>query len=87
MSETRRAKEDFERTVLQTLKPDEGDTSQPRHDAEFARDRYRPWGFPDAVEIDNMPLKRWVAGRHGQATGELEGRLRGTRPRPRLNGY
>ncbi len=87
MSETRRAREDFERTILQTRKPDDGDTSIPRHDAEFARERYHPGGFPDAVEIDNMPLKVWIAGRHAQTTGELEGRLRGTRPRPRLNNY
>lgn len=82
--ESKRARADFERTVLQSLKPDEGDTSQPRHDREFSRDGYRPWGFPDAVEIDNIPLKEWINGRAANAKDQLEGRLRGTRPKARL---
>ncbi len=83
-AESKRAKADFERTVLKTLGPDDGDTSQPRHDREFARDGYRPRGFPDAVEIDNMPLKDWVQGRHNHVRDQLDGKARGTRPRPRL---
>ena len=83
-AETKRARADFERTVLKTIAPDQGDTSQPRQDREFARDNYRPWGFPDAVEIDNMPLKDWVEGRHAHVRDQLEGKVRGTRPRPRL---
>jgi spore coat protein H len=83
-AETRRAKEDFQRTVLGTMRPDEGDTHQPRHDREYAKDGYRPWGFPDAVEIDNIPLKEWITGREANARGQLEGRIQGTRPRPRL---
>ncbi|MSU34823.1 MAG: hypothetical protein EXS36_06870 [Pedosphaera sp.] len=83
-AESKRARADFERTVLRTLKPDFGDTSQPRHDREFKDAGYRPWGFPDAVEIDNMPLKDWIAGRHAHALGQLEGRVRRTPPRPCL---
>ena len=86
-AESKRARADFERTVLGTMRPDEGDTSQPRHDREFAGEGYRPWGFPDAVEIDNLPLKRWIAGRDNQVREELAGRVRGLWPRPRLNGY
>lgn len=86
-AESKRARADFERTVLGTMRPEEGDTSQPRHDREFGGEGYRPWGFPDAVEIDNLPLKQWVAGREAQVREELAGRARGTWPRPRLNGY
>lgn len=86
-SESRRAREDFERTVLGTLAPGEGDTSQPRHDREWGGEGYRPWGFPEAVEIDNLPLKAWVVGREKQVREELEGRARGMWPRPRLQGY
>ena len=39
-SESRRAREDFERTVLKTMGPDDGDTSQPRRDSEFRRDSF-----------------------------------------------
>jgi spore coat protein CotH len=83
-AESKRARADFERTVLKTLPPDDGDTSQPRFDQEFSRERYRPWSFPDAVQIDNLPLKDWIAGRQANARDQLEGRVRGTRPRPRL---
>lgn len=83
-AESKRAKADFERTILKTLKPDDGDTSQPRFDQEFSSQRYRPWGFPDAVRIDNIPLKDWIAGRHAFSLSELEGRVRGSRPRPRM---
>ncbi len=84
--ESRRAREDFERTVLGTLRPGQGDTSQPRFDREYANDGYSPWSFPDAVEVDNVPLKAWIAGREEHVRGQLEGRLAGTHPRPRLNG-
>lgn len=83
-AETKRAKADFERTVLKTMDPEDGDTSQPRHDREFGRDNYRPWGFPDAVQVDNVPLKDWIEGRHSNVKDQLEGKTRGTRPRPRL---
>lgn len=83
-AESKRARADFERTVLRTMDPEDGDTSQPRHDREYARDNYRPWGFPDAVQIDNMPLKDWVEGRHAHVRDQLDGKVRGTRPRPRL---
>lgn len=84
-SESRRAKADFQRTVLGTLAPDSGDVSQPRHDIEIGRDGYRPWGFPDAVYVDNMPLKVWISGRHANVKGQLEGQVRGRRPRARLS--
>jgi len=84
LSETERAREDFERTVLKTRAPQDGDISQPRHDREFARERYQPWSFPDAVEIDNMPLKDWISGRVEHVQRQLEGKTMGTRPRPRL---
>ncbi len=83
-AETRRAKEDFERTVLGTRRPDQGDTSQPRHDQEFAREPYEPRGFPDAVEVDNIPLKKWIEGRARNVQDQLDGKVRGTKPRPRL---
>lgn len=83
-AESRRAREDFERTILGTLRPDQGDTRQPRHDREFAREAYEPRGFPDAIEVDNMPLKKWIEGRARHAREQLEGKVRGTRPRPRL---
>lgn len=83
-TESTRAREDFERTVLGTKQPDQGDVSQPRHDREWSPDGYRPWGFPGMVSVDNMPLKDWVRGRELQVRGELEGRTRGIRPRPRL---
>ena len=83
-AESRRAKEDFERTVLGTRRPDEGDTSQPRHDQEFAREPYEPRGFPDAVEVDNIPLKKWIEGRAIHVQDQLDGKVRGTKPRPRL---
>ncbi len=83
-AESRRAREDFERTVLQTRPPESGDTSQPRHDREFLREDYEPWGFPDAVYIDNMPLKEWIKGRARHAQDQLDGKAVGTRPRPRL---
>jgi spore coat protein CotH len=83
-AESRRAREDFERTILGTMRPDQGDTSQPRHDREFAREPYEPRGFPDAIDIDNMPLKKWIEGRARHARDQLEGKVRGTRPRPRL---
>jgi len=85
-AESRRAREDFERTVLRTRPPDSGDLSQPRHDMEqeFLREGYEPWGFPDAVYIDNMPLKNWIEGRARHVRDQLGGRILGTRPRPRL---
>lgn len=85
-AESGRAREDFERTVLRTRPPDSGDVSQPRHDQEpeWRRDGHEPWGFPDAVVIDNMPLKDWVEGRARHARDQLEGKATGTRPRPRL---
>lgn len=83
-AESRRAKEDFERTVLGTRRPDDGDTSQPRFDEEFAKLGYRPWGFPDQVEIDNLPLKQWIRGRHTNATDQLAGKVKAPRSRPRL---
>ncbi len=83
-AESRRAREDFERTVLQTLRPDQGDLSQPRHDRELCPDGFRPWGFPSAVQVDNLPLKDWIAGREVQVREELAGRARGIHPRPRL---
>ncbi|HTI72580.1 MAG TPA: CotH kinase family protein [Candidatus Limnocylindria bacterium] len=82
--ESKRAKADFERTVLGTLGPDDGDTSQPRFDQEYARDGFHPWGFPSGVQIDNMPLKEWISGRAVNVRDQLEGRVRGNRPRPRL---
>lgn len=84
-AESKRAKEDFQRTVLATLAPDEGDVSQPRHDREIGREGYRPWGFPDAVEIDNIPLKLWISGRHNHVKNQLDGQTRGRRPRARMN--
>jgi hypothetical protein len=83
-AESKRAKADFERTVLKTRDPNDGDTSQPRHDREFGRDNYQPWGFPDAVQVDNVPLKDWIEGRSSNVRDQLEGKVRGTRPRPRL---
>lgn len=83
-AETRRAKEDFQRTVLETMRPDQGDTSQPRHDSEYARESYEPRGFPDAVYVDNIPLKKWITGRAKHARDQLDGKARGTRPRARL---
>jgi spore coat protein CotH len=85
-AESRRAREDFERTVLRTRAPDSGDISQPRQDLEavFVREGYEPWGFPDAVFIDNMPLKDWIEGRARHVRDQLEGKVVGTRPRPRL---
>ena len=83
-AETRRAKEDFERTVLGTRRLDDGDLRQPRHDREFAKEPYQPRGFPDAIDIDNMPLKAWIEGRAQHAREQLDGKVRGTRPRPRL---
>ena len=84
--ESRRAREDFERTVLRTRAPDSGDVSQPRQDMEavFVREGYEPWGFPDAVFIDNMPLKDWIEGRARHVREQLDGKVVGTRPRPRL---
>lgn len=82
--ETKRAKADFQRTVLGTLPPGDGDVEQPRHDPEIGRDGYRPWGFPDAVQIDNLPLKTWVTGRYRNAKGQLDGTVRGRRPRARI---
>ncbi len=84
-AESKRAKADFQKTVLGTLAPDAGDVDQPRHDREIGRDGYRPWGFPDAVQIDNVPLKSWVSGRYVQVKGQLDGQVRGRRPRARLN--
>jgi spore coat protein CotH len=83
-TETKRARADFERTVLGTLKPDEGDTSQPRFDAEYAKLSFRPWAFPDQVEIDNLPLKAWIRGRHTNALDQLAGKVKAPRSRPRL---
>lgn len=83
LAESRRAREDFERTVLQTRRPDEGDTSQPRYDEEFAGEGYEPKGFPPSVDVDNLPLKDWIAGRAAHVQGQLDGRVRGTRPRAR----
>jgi len=83
-AETKRARADFERTVLATLKPDEGDTEQPRFDEEFSRLGYRPWSFPGEVEIDNLPLKEWIRGRHANALDQLAGRVKAPRARPRL---
>lgn len=83
-AESARAKADFERTVLGTLAPGEGDTSQPRFDREFQGEPYRPWSFPDAVEIDNLPLKTWISRRYDVVREQLEGRSRGTRPKARL---
>lgn len=85
-AESKRARADFDRTVLETLRPDEGDTSVPRFDRELGGDGYRPWSFPDAVEIDNLPIKAWIAGREANVRDQLAGRVAGTRPRPRLNG-
>lgn len=83
-AETKRARADFERTVLGTLKPDEGDTDQPRFDSEYAKLNFRPWSFPDQVEIDNLPLKEWIAGRQANALDQLAGKVKARRPRPRL---
>ena len=83
--ESRRARADFRRTVLETLAPNEGELDQPRHDRELSQDGYQPWGFPDAVHIDNIPLKKWVTGRHANVKAQLEGQIRGKRPRARLN--
>ena len=83
-AESKRARADFERTVLGTLRPDEGDTSQPRQDREYGRDGYRPWGFPDAVEVDNMPLREWISGRSAHVRDQLDNKVRGTRPRARM---
>jgi spore coat protein H len=81
-AETSRAKEDFQRTVLGTLAPDDGDTEQPRFDQEHRRESYRPREFP-GLHIDNMPLKTWIEGRHAHVLKQLEGRTRGTTPRAR----
>jgi hypothetical protein len=35
------------------------------------------------VEIDNLPLKRWIQGRHTHALDRLSGRVKALRPRPR----
>jgi hypothetical protein len=83
-AESKRARADFERTVLGTLKPDEGDTSQPRFDAEYAKLSFRPWPFPDQVEVDNLPLKAWIRGRHTNALDQLAGKVKAPRSRPRL---
>lgn len=82
--ESRRAREDFERTVLKTRRPEEGDTDQPRHDREYAKEPYEPWSFPGGIEIDNLPLKDWIAGRHAFVRDELDGKAKGRRARPRL---
>ena len=84
-AESKRAKADFERTVLGTIPPTSGDVSQPRHDREIGRDSYHPWGFPDAVEVDNIPLKDWIAGRYQNVRGQLDGQVRGKRARARLS--
>lgn len=83
-AESRRAREDFQRTVLGTMRPDQGDLRQPRHDREFQKEPYQPRGFPDAIDIDNMPLKVWITGRAKHAREQLDGKVRGTRPRPRM---
>lgn len=83
--ESKRAKADFQRTVLATLAPDAGDTSVPRHDFEIGQNSYSPWGFPDAVVIDNIPIKEWIRGRHAHVRGQLDGTVRGRRPRARIN--
>lgn len=83
-AESRRARADFQRTILGTLKPDEGDIEQPRFDSEYAKVPYRPWSFPDQVEIDNLPLKEWIRGRHANALDQLAGKVKAPRPRPRL---
>ena len=80
-----RAWEDFRRTVLTTLAPNEGDTTQPRHDQELSEDGYQPWGFPGAVLVDNLPLKHWISGRHANVRAQLDGQTKGKRPRARLN--
>ncbi|MFM8358800.1 MAG: hypothetical protein ACKOET_09600, partial [Verrucomicrobiota bacterium] len=83
LAESRRAREDFERTVLKTRRPDEGDTSQPRYDEEFAGEGYEPKGFPPSVDVDNVPLTDWIEGRATNVRGQLDGKVRGTRPRAR----
>ncbi len=83
-AESKRARADFERTVLGTLKPEEGDTDQPRFDSEYAKLGFRPWSFPDQVEIDNLPLKAWIKGRQTNALEQLAGKVKAPRSRPRL---
>lgn len=84
-AESRRARMDYEWTVLgQGSPPDGGRSTQPRFDREWAGDGYRPWGFPPGVEIDHLPLKQWIAGRAVHVRDELAGRAQGEWPRPRL---
>ncbi len=84
LAETRRARADFERTVLETRRRDEGDVRQPRFDSEYAKLGFRPWSFPDQVEIDNLPLKEWIRARHANALDQLAGKVKAPRSRPRL---
>ena len=83
-SESKRARVDFERTVLKTVGQEEGDTSQPRRDLEYNNTGYRPWSFPDGIVIDNLPLVDWVALRRSNSIDQLEGKVKGTKPRPRF---
>jgi spore coat protein CotH len=83
-AETKRARADFERTVLGISKPNQGAVSQPRFDREYAHLDFRPWSFPEQVEIDDLPLKDWIHGRHTNALEQLAGKVKARRSKPRL---